>query len=189
MKRILVVLVMASVIAMTGIAWGASGKVQKPSNQPHHKPVPASCTVQALRPFSAQVWASSKWERGMPSKAVTEAYARRLGCAPPAHKRAMKKTWRRDKKAFVKYRSQELFRVNVTPYRCGNTYWATECTIPEHESGYGSGGSNLYGMKDAWAEHGCTVFAPTADTASKRDQDICARRHWEEYGRGGWPSY
>lgn len=187
MKRYLVVpVLMVLAIILTSTALADRPNVD---SKPKFEPVPISCTVQGLRPFSEAVWDRDNWKRGMPSQSALNAYQRRLGCAPRAHKKAMKNKWRSDKKSYFKFRNQELFRVNVTPYRCGSTNWATECTIPEHESGYGSGGTNLYGMKDAWAEHGCTVFAPTADTASKRDQDICAHRHWSEYGRSGWPSY
>lgn len=154
-------------------------------------PVPVTCTVQKFRPFSARVWNKDNWERGMPKKAVLETYRKRLGCAPLGHRKAIKKTWLENKVAYFDHRGEELFRVRITPYYCPETgeWWATECTIPLHESGYGSGGGNLYGMLDAWALHGCTVWGSTAWDASKRHQDICAHRHWATYGRGGWPSY
>jgi hypothetical protein len=101
----------------------------------------------------------------------------------------MRLTWRRDKVAYYAHRRAMLFRERVTPFYCAGRWWATECTIPLHESGYGAGGGNLYGMLDAWALHGCMSFAPTAWDAPKREQDICAHRHWADYGRGGWPSY
>jgi hypothetical protein len=152
------------------------------------KPVPERCTAAAFRPFAATVWSAS-WRRGAPAPAALRAERRRIQCAPPAHRAAMRRIWDRERAAYNDKRRAMLWRERVTPYYCGGTWWATECTIPLHESGYGSGGGNLYGMLDAWALHGCTAFAPTAWEATKREQDICASRHWADYGRGGWPSY
>jgi len=153
------------------------------------KPVPVRCTIDGFRPFSAAVWRPNAWRRGRPPEKVIEAFLRRLGCAPAHHRAAMQRTWRRDKAAFYAERRRELWRVRVTPFFCAGQWWATECTIPLHESGYGTGGGNLYGLLDAWALHGCTAFAPSAWDAPKREQDICAHRHWVDYGRGGWPPY
>lgn len=153
------------------------------------KPPPARCTIDGFRPFSAAVWRPLAWRRGAPPEKVIAAQRDRLSCATPPHRAAMVRTWRLDQAAYYAERRRELWRVRVTPFFCAGQWWATECTIPLHESGYGSGGGNLYGMLDAWALHGCTAFAPTAWDAPKRQQDICAHRHWVDYGRGGWPPY
>lgn len=154
-----------------------------------HHATPLHCKAPAFRLFSEKVWSPKHWERKSPSQVIIDAQHRRLQCAPKALRPVLKELWRAAKKAFYKHRAAQLFRVRITPFYCAGTWWATECTIPEHESGYGSGGGNLYGMLDAWALHGCTVFAGSAWDATKREQDICAHRHWVDYGRGGWPSY
>lgn len=143
MKRILVVSVLAIVIAMTGIAWGDS-----PVHETQHHPTPVTCTVQSLRPFSHQVWDPAKWERGMPSEGVLEAYKRRLECAPPAHKKAMKATWGRDKTVFFKHRAKEKFRVKYTPYHecfTAGCDWAIPTWSVYCESGGGLASENYYG--------------------------------------------
>lgn len=168
------------------IAVGTSATV---ATAAHRDPVASRCTVQKLRPLAKEVWNTEHWKRGTPSEATLEAYHSRLECAPRAHKEAMKNVWQAEQKKYFLYRHGEEFRIKITPFYCNGDWWATECDIPLHESGYGSGGGNLYGMLDAWYVHGCTAFAPSAWDASKYYQDICAHRHWMEYGRGGWPSY
>jgi hypothetical protein len=179
---------LAATVALA-LACVAAPSVAVTQSQSKSTPIPVACTAAAFQPFSASVWALEGWERGQPPEKVIEAQRRRLGCAAPHHRAAMVRTWERDRSAYFAHRGVLLFRARVTPFLCANQWWATECTIPLHESGYGSGGGNLYGMLDAWALHGCTAFAPSAWDAPKREQDICAHRHWVDYGRGGWPPY
>jgi hypothetical protein len=186
MKRI--ALAAVAVFALAGITATAASE-STPKSTPQREPVPTRCQITPFRAFSAAVWRLEAWERGRPPERVLAAQRRRLSCAPPGHRAAMVQTWERDRSAYFAHRAEMLFRERVTPYFCVGQWWATECTIPLHESGYGSGGGNLYGMLDAWALHGCTAFAPTAWDAPKRQQDICAHRHWVDYGRGGWPPY
>lgn len=186
MKRI----ALAATVALA-LALAFAPQIAVTQSQSKATPIPAACTAAAFKPFSAAAWRPEAWKRGQPPTKVIQAQRRRLRCAPGPHRAAMQRTWRRDKAAFYMERRAMLFRERVTPFYCPGTgqWWATECTIPLHESGYGSGGGNLYGMLDAWALHGCTAFAPTAWDATKRQQDICAHRHWVDYGRGGWPPY
>lgn len=177
--------VFAAVVLIVSIPIASA---QAPNDVPNPPPE-ARCLTKAFRAWSADVWDPGLWERGKPPAKVIAAQRRRLACAPPGHLKAMSNIWRRDKAIYWERRHDELWREKVTPFFCSGRWWATECEIPLHESGYGSGGGNLYGMLDAWALHGCTAFAPSAWDASKRQQDICASRHWRTYGRGGWPSY
>lgn len=181
-KSRVAVFITALMLAFTSVAFASQA-----GNQ-HHK-TPGVCTFQKFRPFASKVWSPTRWRRKEVPTATFNAYRKRLACAPPEHRKAMKGFWAKEKAAFDVHRKQRLFRKNVDRFKCGDSYWATPCTIPLHESGYGSGGSNLYGLKDAWDVQGCTEFAPIADVASKHDQDICAHRHYDEYGRGGWPAY
>lgn len=176
-------------IALIGIPV-ANAQIESPKHFTRVS-TPHQCTAQSFKPWAERVWRLIRWERkgGEPKDVVIAAKRKRIKCAPPRHKKTMRKAWGKLKHAFYKHRKAEFFRVRITPFYCNGTYWATECTVPLHESGYGSGGGNLYGMLDAWALHGCTEFAGSAWEASKRQQDICAHRHWQTYGRGGWPPY
>lgn len=192
MKRFVALATIAALALAGTTANAVSESTSTPKSSAAPKPLPVRCTIDGFRPFSAAVWRPAAWNReprGRPPEKVIEAFLRRLGCAPGHHRAAMQRTWRRDKAAFYAERRRELWRERVTPFFCVGQWWATECTIPLHESGYGAGGGNLYGMLDAWALHGCTAFAPSAWDATKREQDICAHRHWVDYGRGGWPAY
>lgn len=185
MKKYLVALVVLCAFTITGMAWG-SQDIQPPT---HAKP-PITCTFKKFHSFTGDVWSFSHWNRKAPKASIIDAYHHWLSCAFPGNRHIMKLLWHKDKKAFYKYRAQRLFRIRITPFKCGSAgWWATPCDIPLHESGYGSGGGNLYGLLDAWSVNGCTQFAPSAWDATKRQQDICAHRHYVRYGRGGWPSY
>lgn len=78
---------------------------------------PKNCTIVAFRPFSSAVWRLTIWERGKPPQRVIRAQRKRLHCAPPAHRAAMQRTWRRDKTAYWHYRKRML-RQNI------NHQWA-----------------------------------------------------------------
>jgi hypothetical protein len=189
MKRSFIATIVAVSLLLTGVAFASQAGDAAVTPQPQHHSLPASCTFQHFRPFAKKVWAVKHWDRKDPDQKAIDAFHRRLSCAPSGHRKAMKDYWAKEKTAFYAHRAKMLFRERITPYYCAGTYWATECEIPLHESGYGSGGGNLYGLLDAWDVQGCQEFAETAWEATKRQQDICAHRHWDEYGRGGWPSY
>lgn len=187
MKRYIALFVVALMLVGSAVAWA------QPTNKKQTSFVPkgpsASCLFESFKPFSEKVWRLSKWEIKEPKPIVIEALHKRLGCAPPNHRKAMKAKWLKDKKHFYEFRGNELFRVRITPFSCNGGWWATPCEIPLHESGYCTGGTNCYGMLDAWYLHGCTEFASSGFGAPMRAQHICAHRHYATYGRGGWPSY
>lgn len=167
MKRLLVVPILVLVIAMTGIAWGAT------TNQAHNRPVPVTCTVQGLRPFSARVWSPDRWNRsktGMPSGAVTRAYRRRLSCAPPHHRVAMKKNWKKDKEAFFEYRKGKLWVAKYKPYVYPDgSHWAAPYPVVWCESGPGG---NYY-ISSAGA-YGLTSGGGFPQNMTPREQDEAA---------------
>lgn len=69
---------------------------------------PPQCTAKAFRVFSQAVWRLGAWERGKPPAKVIQAQRRLLACANAAHRKAMKRTWRKDKAAFYAHRSYKL---------------------------------------------------------------------------------
>lgn len=158
--------------------------------------VPRRCTIDAFRPFSADVWAPERWRRGAPPHKVIRGQRRRLRCASAHHRAAIQRTWQRDKSAYNDHRRAMLHRVRWTPYYgctklgiCG--WWAIPAYIVSCESGgdYGalnlsSGAGGAYqALPSTWAAYG-GEGAP--HTAPKREQDRVARLIWLDVGEGAW---
>lgn len=106
MKRLLILAVAAFAFAGTLAATASSNK----STVQQKQPIPIHCTAKAFQPFSADVWRLGAWERGKPPEKVLKAQRRRLACAPPAHRKAMKHRWREDQAAFFAHRKKMLRR-------------------------------------------------------------------------------
>lgn len=125
---------------------------------------PASCTVQNFRPWSAKVWDPSNWARGKPSKTVLDAYAKRLGCAPPAHRKAMKATWGRDQGVYLHKRHAMLWLAKYKPfvYPSGKR-WAAPYPVAVCESGenYYVGPAGAYGL----------ILAPSYMSPKAQDEE------------------
>lgn len=192
-KRLLLVALAVVALSVALVSQAGADK-EKVKENPEKPALPNGCnhlvTAKQSRGFTKAVWSESLWKRGKPKASTVKAYRNKLKCAAgPGHRKAMKAYWRSEKKEFYRFRGRELFRVNITPFQCNGSWWATPCEIPLHESGYCTGGTNCYGMLDAWYVHGCTEFAPSGFGAPMRAQHICAHRHYATYGRGGWPSY
>lgn len=180
MKRLILVAVMVLVMTMTSLAWGASG--DEPHHHQHHRqPVPARCTVQALKPFAAYVWSLDKWERGEPSEAVLEAYSRRLACAPPAHAKAMKNVWHFAQDRYFSHRHTLMWREHYKPFVYPDgSRWAVPYPIALCESGgnYYVGPSGAYGL-----------IPPFPQYMDPKTQDEVAHNLYEEQGEGPWAPY
>jgi hypothetical protein len=77
---------------------------------PHHHAAPNPvCTAPDFAQFSAEVWKLSLWERGQPKHSVIASQRRRLKCAGPENRKAMRKTWHRDQRAYFLYRRQQIY--------------------------------------------------------------------------------
>lgn len=152
-----------------------------PKSTPAHHPIPAHCTIDSFRPFSAAVWRPGAWKRGNPPRAVIEAQRRRLGCAPPHHRAAMQRTWRRDAAAYFRHRHAMLWLEEFKPfvYPSGKR-WAVPYPIAVCESGenYFVGPSGAYGL-----------IPPFPQYMSPRAQDETAHRLYLEQGEGPWAPY
>lgn len=172
MKRTIVVLVLAMVIAMTGTAMGSNG--------PAHQPIPRTCTVQAFRPFSKAVWNPAKWKRGNPPQNVLEALRRRLACAPTGHKAAMKKTWEQDRATFFEKRKKMVWLETYKPfvYPDGKR-WAVPYPIAWCESG----GSYFIGPYGAYG----LIMEPPYQAPREQDED--AHALYAAYGESPWAPY
>lgn len=173
MKRAIAVLVLVFVLAMTGVS-GAN-------HAPVHHPLPRTCTAQAFRGFSKAVWEPSKWRRGNPPQNVLEAVRKRESCAPPGHRKVMKKIWEKDRSEYFAHRSKILWLERVKPfvYPDGKR-WAVPYPIAWCESGgdYFVGPSGAYGL-----------IPPFPQYMSPVQQDITAHKLYLEQGEGPWAPY
>jgi hypothetical protein len=122
------VAILAIAVASQTIATSAAENAHQST---HSKPpIPARCTVQTFRPFSAAVWRLRAWERGKPPAKAMQAERRRLGCAPGHHRKAMKRTWRRDRARYGKYR--ELRQIAPYPGYVGRGLASRWLAIPRY---------------------------------------------------------
>ena len=120
MKRLAIVAV--AVFAFAGTLTATAGSKTTPI--PYEPAPPPQCTAQTFKPFSADVWSLKQWKRReVPSKTL-KAERERLRCAAsPSHRKAMKRTWRRDKREFKVYQRQRFQerreQLELTPYAFG----------------------------------------------------------------------
>lgn len=187
MKRIVFAVALVCILTATSV-----------TAAPPRDPAPASCTVQALRPFSAQVWDTGKWRRGAPARPVFAAFERRRRCASPSHRAAMSRTWSRDRAAFRAERRRQLHRERWTPYYgCTKLgickWWAIPAYIVSCESGgdytpdAGLTFGGAYGLLvSTWQQYGGGRWASQANYAHPWAQDRVARRVWLDLGSSPW---
>lgn len=173
----------ATVVLMLAGFWttaASSESSNSPESIPHRRPVPAHCTIAAFRSFSRAVWAVERWRRGKPPEKVIAALERRISCAPPGHRLAMRKTWRRDKAAFYVERRRMLWLEEFKPfiYPSGRR-WAVPYPIALCESGenYFVGPYGAYGL----------ILEPP--WLPPRRQDEIAHRLYVEQGEGPWAPF
>lgn len=179
-------------IAPSGEAKSAAPKADK---------VQCNVTAQAFRKFSKQVWRLPAWRRGKPPKVVIRAKARKLRCAAgPGHRKAIKKRWAKDHRAFAKHRKRRFAARRLdalTPYgayaipayivacESHGDFRAYNAGYEPHGPGSGPGGAYQI-IASTWAGYGGLAFAPTAAQASPLAQHIVAGRIWAAEGSSPW---
>jgi hypothetical protein len=181
MKRFVALATVALVALASLSATAVPESTTTPKSTPSHDPVPARCTIAPFRAFSGAVWRLEAWERGRPPAKVLAALRRRLSCAPSGHRRAMHRTWRRDKAAFYVKRRAMLWREEFKPFVYPDgTRWAVPYPITWCESGgnYFVGPSGAYGL-----------IPPFPQWLPPRRQDEIAHRLYVEQGEGPWAPY
>lgn len=197
MKRILVVSIMAFILAMTGIAWGASGTTQDTHHNPVHKSTPPpTCTAKVFKPFSAAVWRHGKFMQGNPaSKAAIAAQRRRIHCAGPGNRKVMQNVWHEDQESFYRHRNTML---PPEFYGCTSIGGCKRWPIPPPNVECESGGDytpnvgpapsgGAFGLiESTWVAQGGTAFAEYASAATPKGQTIVAHRVWMTSGEGAW---
>jgi transglycosylase-like protein len=157
-------------------------------------PIPPRCTAQAFESFSERVWRLDRWRRGKPRPKALQARRRRLSCARDAHRRAMKRTWARDRVRYGRYR---VYR-QVAPYPgpgsgppspADRRWWSVPWYVVCGESG-GDFTINTDGayqiIPSTWAAYGGLEFAPYPAAATPLEQHIVAARIREGAGLGAW---
>lgn len=97
------------------------------------QPVPERCTAPAFRPFAAKVW-TAPWQRGAPKPATIHAKWRRVQCAPPGHRAAMRRIWDRKRASYYARRahclSGAVFAGRVSEFSGGLTAGGYQATEP-----------------------------------------------------------
>jgi hypothetical protein len=154
---------------------------------PHHHAAPNPvCTAPDFAQFSAEVWKLSLWERGQPKHSTISAQRRRLKCAGPENRKAMRHRWRADQAAYYEHRADMLYRQRVTPFYGGGNWWAIPYAMVICESGGNYGFTyGAYSILDpAWQEWGGQTAH--AGEASAAEQDRVAAVGWDLYGEGAW---
>lgn len=142
---------------------------------------PDRCTAQATRPFTAKVWSLDKWSRGQPKPSTLTAYRKRLSCAGPENRKAIKNYWAFEKQRYYEHRKKMLWLEKYKPfvYPSGKR-WAVPYPIAVCESNenYYVGPSGAYGL-----------IPPFPQYMSPRAQDETAHRLYLEQGEGPWAPY
>lgn len=80
----------------------------------------------------------------------------------------------------------------ATPFKGGGRRWATPYLIVLCESGGDPhiGYAGAYGLiSPTWAYFGGTRYAPSAGSASKRQQDLIAAKVWARNGESAWQPF
>lgn len=138
-----------------------------------------------------------KWERGKPPERVRQAHRAHVRCAAgPANRKALKRYWRKAKRAFFEHRQRKLAeraerrRLDaLTPY--GEYAIPTYIVMCESGGNFGalnpSGAGGAYQIiPSTWAAYGGLAYAPSAVSASEEAQHIVAGRIWSDVGASAW---
>lgn len=200
------VVLLLAILAISGMGTGALS-ADRPNTKPKPEPsLPNGCkatvTAAEYRPFSKRVWRLILWKRKKPKPTTIQAHRDKLKCAAgTGHRHAMKRRWRKDKKAFYHHRAKKIWIVRVTPfYGCTKLgickWWAIPVQYVSCESGgdyypdYGLIYGGAYGIiPSTWANYGGTRYGPTAYDASPKEQDLIAAAIWDDVGSAAWAPF
>lgn len=172
-------------LALTGIG----ARTTAAGDMHHDTPIPAHCTAEAFKSFSAHVWALNHWKRGEPSEKAIQAQRRRLACSRGGHTRVMRKVWRQNRREYYEWRHYMLELRALTPYDCGSHgHFAIPCPVVECESEYrwsavnpSSGARSVYQMLPSTYYGVCS----SCDW-SHMDQHRAAGAVWARSGGSEW---
>lgn len=153
---------------------------------------PPECTAPVFKAFSGDVWKLKQWRRGKPPEKTIEAMERRIGCAAsPSHRKAMKKTWRRDKKRFKRHRAEKLddrrFAAAISPPGMAVLRAIASCESGGDPTAVSPDGS--YRGKYQFSFSTWESVGGTGDPAAapEREQDERAAALYRITGPSSWP--
>lgn len=151
-------------------------------------------SVPKFRAWSSQVWGEQRWDRrprGAPKPTTVRSYRRKLSCAGPGEKRAMKRSWRDDKEAFYEHRGKKLRQAAyldaVDPPGLATLRAIASCESggdPTAVSPDGTYRGKYQFDYGTWASVGGSGD-PAA--APEREQDIRAAKLYNQRGPSPWP--
>lgn len=191
MKRF--ALAAVAVIALASFATATAAHDNSKPNATRHVKPPKRCLLPAFRSFSAEVWRPSHWDRpgGKPKPGTVKAMKRRVRCAPPGHRKAMKARWLKDKRQFGKHRQARLderdYEDAITPPGIDVLEAIASCESGGDPTAVSSDGSyrGKYQFSfETWASVGGSGD-PAA--APEREQDERAALLYNTAGSGQWP--
>ena len=143
-------------------------------------------TAKQSEAFIERAWDKRRWERGSPRSSTLKAWRKKLKCAGPANRKAMKRRWRAAKRSYYGHRHAERERHRVTPYDCKGGPSAIPCYITACESGDSytaenpSGAYGRYQLMPEWWDHLGRKPTPA-------EQDLIAADLWDGgAGAGNW---
>lgn len=158
----------------------------------HSQAPPPKCSAKLFGPFADAVWRLILWERGKPPARVIQAQRRRLACAGPKNRKAMRKRWRKDQRAYNHYRAHKLAARNTVQATIDAVGIGTLESIAACESGGNpraiSPGGQYRGLLqfdyETWESVGGTGD-PAA--ASRREQLYRGALLYLRTGPSSWP--
>lgn len=140
-------------------------------------------TARHSSPFIQKVWDKRRWERGSPSHVAIKAWRKRLKCAGPENRAAMKTRWRKERKSFGRYRKYR----QITPYSGGGAHWAIPWPIVACESGGSWTAYNPSGAMGPYQLLGWGAPYPADTWHEKMENHRIAAEVWAGgAGAGNW---
>ncbi len=204
MPRIVrLIAVFAVIVAMASVASAAPSHNSQGADTPSGQG--RTCTVEEFDIWAGKVWDQSRWRRGDPPEATTEAQRQWLACAPNATARHhMQDFWREVRAAYNAARKARLLFHKRNPYYgctsysgCG--FYALPASVVECESGgrfhspsapngayslldnYRQGVPTWEQWRPAWADKYAEPYE-----APRKAQDIATHRLLEAHGFEPW---
>lgn len=155
-------------------------------------PPRVQCTAAGFRPFSEAVWRLVRWERGKPPVKVIQAQRRRLACAGPENRKAMRKRWRKDKHAYYQHRSAKLAARNMIQAVIDAVGMGTLEAIAACESGGSPTAVSPNGTYRGKYQFDYGTWASVGGSgdpaaAPEREQDYRAALLYQREGSSPWP--